>query len=76
MTGFLHGINDLNHRLTWWVPLNAETQISSDHVRFSASKTDPDAEWQELGSELSTIPRSLLLIIFDNAISLKRSLPL
>ena len=38
-------LNDLDHWLTQWLPLDAETQINSDLNEIFSIKIDSDAEW-------------------------------
>lgn len=63
--------NELGHRLTRRLSLSAETQISSDHVDFPHQRQILILSGRSRVSELGRMLKSLLLITFDNSISLK-----
>lgn len=69
-------LNDSDHWLTQWLPLNAETQIKSDHVDFQHQRQILMLSGRSRFSVLYRMLKPLLSISFDNSIPFKRSPPL
>lgn len=69
-------LNDSDHWLTRWLPLNAETQIKSDHVDFQHQRQILMLSGRSRFSVLYRMLKPLLSISFDNSIPFKRSPPL